>query len=215
MLDRTLAPALARWGPEEVRLWTRPAARGTSCWRASTASSRPCAARPDLTASEAARHVLPRVVGIDLNDYACALARARLLMAALEASGSRDLHDAHDLHPQVFWADGLDQPEREENPASRQLDLFGAAVAAGEPDLPIATLSRPEVRARLAPLLTAGFHVVVANRLTSRSATSGPRPTTRRRWGAGAVCVGHGHVRWSAHSSNAASSWRCTTARWG
>lgn len=139
MLDRTLTPAMARWGLEDLRLLDPACGSGhflLAGFHRIFAALR--AARPDLTASEAARHVLARVVGIDLNDYACALARARLLMAALEASGSRDLHDAHDLHPQIFWADGLDQPEREENPASRQLDLFGAAVAAGL-DLPIAT----------------------------------------------------------------------------
>jgi hypothetical protein len=70
--------------------------------------------------------------------------------------GSKDLAAASGLHPQVFWADGLEQLERDD------LGQISFGFAA-EDEKPQATLTQPEVRAKLRPVLKAGFHVVVAN----------------------------------------------------
>ena len=119
-----------------------------------------------------AQDVLSRVVGVDINDYACALARARLLMHALQAAGCTDLSLAKDCHPQVFCADGLDQVERELADAAptgevRQMglgeELDMAPVAVPTTTRPMATLTLAETRDRLRPVLQAGFHVVIAN----------------------------------------------------
>ena len=127
---------------------------------------------PHMTPLETAQDVLSRVVGVDINDYACALARARLLMHALQAAGCTDLSLAKDCHPQVFCADGLDQVERELADAAptgevRQMglgeELDMAPVAVPTTTRPMATLTLAETRDRLRPVLQAGFHVVIAN----------------------------------------------------
>ena len=104
-------------------------------------------------------HCLARVVGIDLNDYACALARARLVMTAAELAGVNSLADAAQFHPQVYWADGLEQVERAEREVVQELDLFQEVP---EPEVR-AGLTRPEVKAVLRKVLAPKFHAVVAN----------------------------------------------------
>jgi hypothetical protein len=56
-----------------------------------------------------ALHVLDRVVGIDINDYACGLARTRLVMTAAEMAGVKTLVGSGQFHPHIYWADGLEQ----------------------------------------------------------------------------------------------------------
>ncbi len=164
LLDETLSPAIAAYGVDTVRLIDPACGSGHLLLAAFHRLFDGMNALHAGTMSDAAiaRHVLRRVVGIDLNDYACALARARLVMAALEASGSRDLHDAHDLHPMIFWADGLDQPERDEQIQARQMGLGEAALPPPQ-DRPRAGLTRPEIRAELRTVLGDGFHAAVAN----------------------------------------------------
>ncbi len=172
ILDETLTPAIEHWDIETVRLIDPACGSGhfllAGFDRLFTGLRQ---ARPDLSPMEAAQHVLSRVVGIDLNDYACALARARLLMYALELAGSTDLSNGADLHPQIFWADGLDQVELEadaKEPAGeiQQLgfgDDYGVGVAVSVKDKPAAMLTPREVREQLRPVLAEGFHAVVAN----------------------------------------------------
>lgn len=156
ILDETLTPAIGEWGADTVRVLDPACGSGhflLTAFRRLVDAVRETpegAARP---LRDVVRSCLDRVVGIDLNDYACALARARLVMTALDVLGETDLGAARDLHPRVYWADGLVQVERQ--PA--QMDLFAAGQKAA------ARMTRPEVEAALAPLLRAGFHVVVAN----------------------------------------------------
>jgi hypothetical protein len=157
MLDETLTPAIAEFGVHEVRVLDPACGSGhflLAAFKRLVAALRE--AEPSWAPEQLVAHVLPRVVGIDLNDYACGLARARLVMTALDVLGSKDLAAASGLHPQVFWADGLEQLERDD---LGQIS-FGFAT---EDEKPQATLSQPEVRAKLRPVLKAGFHVVVAN----------------------------------------------------
>jgi hypothetical protein len=157
MLDETLTPAIAEFGVHQVRVLDPACGSGhflLAAFKRLVTAMR--GAEPSWTPEQVVAHVLPRVVGIDLNDYACGLARARLVMTALEALGSKDLAAASGLHPQVFWADGLEQLERDD------LGQISFGFAA-EDEKPQATLTQPEVRAKLRPVLKAGFHVVVAN----------------------------------------------------
>ncbi|WP_437960322.1 BREX-2 system adenine-specific DNA-methyltransferase PglX [Sorangium sp. So ce119] len=161
ILDETLTPAIAEWGVEAVRVLDPACGSGhfllAAFKRLFAGMREKFPVRPMRVVVE---DVLGRVVGIDLNDYACALARARLVMTALEACGESDLGAGGELHPQVYWADALEQMERE------QLGLFKSGR-------PAASLTRPEVRAALAPVLQRGFHVVVGNPpyITEKDAT--------------------------------------------
>lgn len=156
ILDETLTPAIGEWGVETVRVLDPACGSGhflLAAFKRLVAGMR--VKFPDKTAREIVTDVLRRVVGIDLNDYACALARARLIMTALESCGETDLQEAAAFHPLVYWADALEQVERDD---VEQLGLFGA-----ENGRPKALLTRPEVRTALRPVLKAGFQVVVGN----------------------------------------------------
>ncbi|MBK9371665.1 MAG: hypothetical protein IPN01_36160 [Deltaproteobacteria bacterium] len=160
ILDRTLTPAIAEHGADAVRIIDPACGSGhflIDALRRLVAATE--AQHPDWRRRKVVEHTLRRVVGMDLNDYACALARARLLMTAADLAGVSSLREAAAFHPQVYWADGLEQVERDEAPKTDQLGLF----TQGEEPPPRATLTRPEVRAALREVLGGGFHAVVAN----------------------------------------------------
>ena len=109
ILDRSLMPAIETFGPDEVRL-INPAC-GSGHLRIDARKrlvATTAAKRPDLGRAQVVAHALNRVVGVDVNDYACALARTRLIMTAAELAGVTGLADAAQFHPRVYWADGLE-----------------------------------------------------------------------------------------------------------
>src|SRR5262249_42121257 len=123
ILDRTLTPAIETFGPDEVRLLDPACGSGhfliDGLKRLVAAMMEK---HPEWDRETVVEHVLERVVGVDLNDYACALARTRLIMTAAELAGVTKLADAARFHPHVYWADGLEQVEREEQNPSAQFD---------------------------------------------------------------------------------------------
>jgi hypothetical protein len=159
ILDRTLTPAIATFGADEVRLLDPACGSGhflidgLKRLVAATAAKHESWSREKVVA-----HALDRVVGVDLNDYACALARTRLIMTAAELAGVTKLADAARFHPHVYWADGLEQVEREERKPGVQFDLFTSVE-----ERPRATLTRSDVRAALRRVFEKRFHAVVAN----------------------------------------------------
>ncbi len=169
ILDETLTPAIAEYGAENVRVLDPSCGSGhflLAAFKRLVAARSPHPGPPprvgggngkDAGLRGIVTDVLGRVVGIDLNDYACGLARARLVMTALELCGETELGAASGFHPQVFWADALEQVERDE---PKQMGLPGTGM---EDDKPPALMTRPEVRAALRPVLKKGFHVVVGN----------------------------------------------------
>ena len=78
-------------------------------------------------------------------------------MTAAELAGVTKLADAAQFHPHVYWADGLEQVERDERspPADRLFDKVE--------EKPRATLTRSDVRAALKKVFARKFHAVVAN----------------------------------------------------
>nr|MBA2538326.1 BREX-2 system adenine-specific DNA-methyltransferase PglX [Deltaproteobacteria bacterium] len=154
ILDRTLTPAIDTFGADEVRLLDPACGSGhflidgLKRLVAATAET-----HEDWSKEKVVAHALDRVVGIDLNDYACALARTRLIMTAAELAGVTRLADAARYHPHVYWADGLEQVERDE---VGQIDLFAA-------EKPRASLTRSDVRAALKKVFEHKFQAVVAN----------------------------------------------------
>lgn len=159
ILDRTLTPAIETFGADEVRLLDPACGSGhflidgLKRLVAATAEK-----HRDWSKEKVVAHALDRVVGIDLNDYACALARTRLIMTAAELAGVTKLADAARFHPHVYWADGLEQVEKEEQKPSLQFSLFEKVE-----EKPRATLTRSDVRAALKKVFEKKFHAVVAN----------------------------------------------------
>jgi hypothetical protein len=160
MLDRTLTPAIETFGAAEVRLLDPSCGSGhfliDGLKRLVAAAA---TEREDWDRETLVAHCLDRVVGIDLNDYACALARARLLMTAAELAGVTSLADPVRFQPRVYWADGLEQVEKGMDLRGQQLDLLDPA----RDEEPRASLTRPEVRSALRDVLEPRFHAVVAN----------------------------------------------------
>ncbi|NRD45234.1 BREX-2 system adenine-specific DNA-methyltransferase PglX [Corallococcus exiguus] len=159
ILDRTLTPAIETFSADEVRLLDPACGSGhflidgLKRLVAATAEK-----HKDWPKERVVAHALDRVVGTDLNDYACALARTRLIMTAAELAGVTKLTDAARFHPHVYWADGLEQVEKEEQKPSLQFSLFEMVE-----DKPRATLTRSDVRAALKKVFEKSFHAVVAN----------------------------------------------------
>jgi hypothetical protein len=159
ILDRTLTPAIETFGPDDVRLLDPACGSGhflIDGLKRLVAATAP--EHPNWNPVEVVTHALDRVVGVDLNDYACALARARLIMTAAELAGVTNLADAARFHPHVYWADGLEQVEREEQNPSLQYALFKQVE-----EKPRATLTRSDVRAALKKVFATKFQAVVAN----------------------------------------------------
>jgi len=159
ILDRTLTPAIETFGADVVRLLDPACGSGhfliDGLKRIVAATA---AKHADWDRAKVVGHALDRVVGVDLNDYACALARTRLIMTAAELAGVTKLADAARFHPHVYWADGLEQVEKEEQKPSLQFSLFEKVE-----ERPRATLTRSDVRAALRKVFAKSFHAVVAN----------------------------------------------------
>lgn len=159
ILDRTLTPAIETFGADKVRLLDPACGSGhfliDGLKRLVVATG---AMHGDWSRAKVLESALGRVVGMDLNDYACALARARLVMTASELAGVNTLAEAARFHPHVYWADGLEQVERDEVKPSLQFGLFEAVE-----EKPRATLTRADVRAALRKVFAERFHAVVAN----------------------------------------------------
>ncbi|NRD51506.1 BREX-2 system adenine-specific DNA-methyltransferase PglX [Corallococcus exiguus] len=159
ILDRTLTPAMETFGADEVRLLDPACGSGHFLIDglkrivAATADK-----HSDWSKEKVVAHAMDRVVGIDLNDYACALARTRLIMTAAELAGVTKLADAARFHPHVYWADGLEQVEKEEQKAMLQTDLFTKVE-----ERPRSAFTRSDVRFALRKVFERRFHAVVAN----------------------------------------------------
>ena len=106
ILDRTLEQALEERPLEGFRLIDPTCGSGHFLLGA---FSRLLARWRDTgaTADEAVEHVLASVVGVDLNPFAVAIARFRLTVAALQATGRASLEDAPAWDLQVFAGDSL------------------------------------------------------------------------------------------------------------
>lgn len=108
ILDRTLTPAIREFGFREVRLIDPTCGSGHFLLGAfhrlvdEWARNEPARNRRDV-----AQKALDAVAGVDLNPFAVAIARFRLLVAALKASEVRSLAQAPDFKLYVAIGDSL------------------------------------------------------------------------------------------------------------
>lgn len=108
ILDRTLTPAIETFGFREVRMIDPTCGSGHfllggfarlfALWNE---------ALPGEVPSVIAQHALDQVFGVDLNPNVVAIARFRLLLAALRVSGVTRLRDAYDFKIHVVAGDAL------------------------------------------------------------------------------------------------------------
>ncbi len=108
ILDRTLTPAIQTFGYKVVRMIDPTCGSGHFClgsferlfrlWQENEPGANPVGL---------AQKALDGVYGVDLNPFAIAIARFRLLLAALRASGIRQLRNAPDFRINLAAGDSL------------------------------------------------------------------------------------------------------------
>ena len=108
ILDRTLTPAVEEFGFRAVRLIDPACGSGHFLLGAfRRLDARWARDEPGTNPRERARRVLRSIAGVDLNPFAAAVARFRLLVAALGASGVERLADAPAFDVRVAAGDAL------------------------------------------------------------------------------------------------------------
>lgn len=157
LLDRTLTPAIEELGYEKVTLIDPACGSGHFLLGAFHRLARLWQEnQPGLPGPAIAQNALSAVFGVDLNPYAAAIARFRLLVAALKQAGVARLADAPDLKVNVAVGDSLlHGPVPGKRSEDRQLFLVG--------EDPLGHLYETEDADELRRILGRRYHVVVAN----------------------------------------------------
>jgi hypothetical protein len=160
ILDRTLTPAIGEFGFQEVRLIDPTCGSGHFLLGAFRRLFELWVAHePGTNPRALAQRALDQVFGVDLNPYAVAIARFRLLIAALKASGVHSIRreEAPAFHVNVAAGDSLIHGRRFD-----QLDLgSGADQLAGRAGIGHAFLA--EDLEALNRILGQRYHAVVGN----------------------------------------------------
>lgn len=155
ILDRTLDPAIGTFGLSEVRLIDPTCGSGHFLLGAfNRLVARWREAEPGTSNREIARRSLDAVYGVDLNPFAVAIARFRLLVSALKVSGATKLVGAPDFKVHIAVGDSLLHGEVEH----RMEQLLGddEAIASAH------AYSTEDV-AEARRILTQRYHAVVGN----------------------------------------------------
>jgi hypothetical protein len=157
ILDRTMNPAVREFGFEGLKMIDPTCGSGhfvlgafwrlVRLWRDE---------RPGVETHERVRKALESVHGVDLNPFAVAIARFRLLVAAMAASGVRSLGEArqHEWPIQLAVGDSLIKARQME------IDLLGEKSGTDLADFAYATEDKHEYPGILEP---GTYHVVVGN----------------------------------------------------
>ena len=160
ILDRTLTPAIHEFGFREVRMIDPTCGSGhfllggfhrmVAEWQR---------AEPGRNRRDVAQKALDAVAGVDLNPFAVAISRFRLLVAALQASDVRRLSEAPDFHINVAIGDSLLHGKRFGLTATD--DMFQGAEHFADTGLAHAYAS--EDLAEVQRILGRQYHAVVGN----------------------------------------------------
>jgi hypothetical protein len=157
ILDRTLEPAIETFGLKAVRLIDPTCGSGHFLLGAfRRLLDRWFRVEPGTVERELVQRALDAVVGVDVNPYAVAIARFRLLLAALQASSITKLREAPGFRINVAAGDSLLHGRRFE-----ELDLQGEVIRHRVQGMEHAY--RVEDLAELNRLLGQQYHVVVGN----------------------------------------------------
>jgi hypothetical protein len=156
ILDRTLTPAIQEFGFREVRMLDPACGSGHfllggferlfRLWVQNEPRSNP---------RELAQQVLNQVYGVDLNPFAVAIARFRLLLMALRASSIARLKDAPAFHIHVEAGDSLLHGRRFSETTGPTPDLYADHV--------LRHVYFPENHQALDRILGQQYHIVVGN----------------------------------------------------
>ena len=186
ILDRTLTPAVEEFGFRDVRLIDPACGSGHFLLGAfERLAARWAAHEPGTGPRERARRALAQIAGVDLNPFAAAVARFRLLVAALRAAEVRRLADAPEFDIEVATGDALLHGPRPGVEGARKryleaasagpapdaaVDVAAAAPGVGGPpdadavfDDPLAHVYRTEDAEALRRILGRRYHAVVGN----------------------------------------------------
>lgn len=157
ILDQTLDPAIQEFGLADVTLIDPTCGSGHFLLGAfRRLLGRWQAERPGDHVADLARRALDQVYGVDINPYAVAIARFRLVLAVLDAVGIKRLERAPDLKPNVVVADSLLHRFEQQVLTAGQMSL--------DDDLQWGDrLFRLENRAEVERVLTRRYHAVVGN----------------------------------------------------
>ncbi|WGT47973.1 BREX-2 system adenine-specific DNA-methyltransferase PglX [Tessaracoccus lacteus] len=113
ILDQTLTPALAEFGPDDLKLIDPACGSGHFLLGAFERLNRAwLEAAPALDAKERVRRAMASIHGVDLNPFAVAIARFRLTVAGLTAAGERSLVGVPAMGFRLAIGDSLLGPSR-------------------------------------------------------------------------------------------------------
>ncbi|MFY0572909.1 BREX-2 system adenine-specific DNA-methyltransferase PglX [Archangium lansingense] len=158
ILDQTLDPAIVEFGLKDVSLIDPTCGSGhflLGAFRRLLGRWQKDA--PTENIADLARRALDQIYGVDINPYAVAIARFRLVLALLDAVGIKRLEKAPDIKPNVVVADSLlHRFDQRRLGLDQQLD-FDADAQWGD------RLFRLEDRRAVERVLTKRFHAVVGN----------------------------------------------------
>ncbi len=160
ILDRTLTPAIREFGYREARLIDPTCGSGHFLLGAFHRLVEEWARNePGRNPLDVAQKALAAVAGVDLNPFAVAIARFRLLLAALRVSQVQRLANAPDFKIHLAIGDSLLHGTRFGGTESQ--DLFDAA--ASHTDTGLAHAYASEDLADVQRILGVQYHAVVGN----------------------------------------------------
>jgi hypothetical protein len=165
ILDRTLTPAIREFGFREVRMIDPTCGSGHfllgGFYRVVAEWSRN---EPTRNRRDVAQKALDAIAGVDLNPFAVAIARFRLLVAALKVSDVHRLSEAPDFKIHVAIGDSLLHGQRfglSGQSGIQSDDLFD--VGQSHADTGLAHAYASEDLAQVQQILGRQYHAVVGN----------------------------------------------------
>ncbi|MEU6628833.1 BREX-2 system adenine-specific DNA-methyltransferase PglX [Streptomyces parvus] len=167
ILDRTMTPAVREFGFEELKMIDPTCGSGHFVLGAFRRLVRMWASqRPEVGPYERVRAALESVHGVDLNPFAVAVARFRLLVAAMASSGMRTFAEARQYKWPVQLAVGdslLPTEHRQEGLFGDEQLSLGDSAESGDAEDPYYALSTEDVAEYPGILDRGRYHLVVGN----------------------------------------------------